>query len=145
MKAIFYKSFLDDLARENNIEFRHYSLGIGAYTGHLEAGTKSQLFDLSSIWEPSDKILKLSILSEKNGDELTSIEAFGNCNIIYVYYAIFDQESNNENIAFLLINNNFSEFILDSQRNFINVNFSNIPNIEIKSKITTNFKDKLYQ
>lgn len=141
MKAIFYKSFLDDLARENNIEFKHYSLGIGAYTGHLEAGTKSQLFDLSSIWEPSDKILKLSILSEKNGDELTSIEAFGNCNIIYVYYAIFDQESNNENIAFVLINNNFSEFILDSQRNFINVNFSNIPNIEIKSKIITNFKE----
>lgn len=131
MKAIFYKSFLDDLAKENNIEFKHYSLGIGAYTGHLEAGTISEKFDLSSLWDSEKKILKLSL--KKGWDE--------SCNIIYVYYAIFDQESNNENIAFVLINNNFSEFILDSQRNFVNVNFSNIPNIEIKSKIITNFKE----
>jgi len=154
MKAIFYNSFIQDLAKNGNIEIKHFALGKNVNPNNLEATGEnlSQKFDLSSSWDPSKKLLKLSLLfkelTDEYGDKFTEVDRFGECNIIYVYYAIFDKENKEENIAFVIVDeteirdaqNNllgitYSSLNLDSQRNFINLPITFDVNSRIFTKI----------
>jgi len=154
MKAIFYNSFIQDLAKNGNIEIKHFALGKNVNPSNLEATGEniSQKFDLSSSWDPSKKLLKLSLLfkelTNEYGDKFTEVDRFGECNIIYVYYAIFDKENKEENIAFVIVDeteirdaqNNllgitYSSLNLDSQRNFINLPITFDVNSRIFTKI----------
>jgi hypothetical protein len=154
MKAIFYNSFIQDLAKNGNIEIKHFALGKNVNPNNLEATGEniSQKFDLSSSWDPSKKLLKLSLLfrelTNEYGDKFTEVDRFGECNIIYVYYAIFDKENKEENIAFVIVDeteirdaqNNilgitYSSLNLDSQRNFINLPITFDVNSRIFTKI----------
>ena len=130
MKAIFFKSFLDNAAGRNNLEIKHFSLGKGASAGDLNINNRDKLFDLTSIWESSSNILRLSLLfNEEAADSLID------CNIIYIYYAIFDQENEEENIAFVLVNEDFSNIKFDKERNFVNVKLDFPVNSKISTKL----------
>ena len=154
MKAIFYNSFIQDLAKNGNIEIRHFALGKNVNPNNLEVTGEdlSQKFDLSSSWNPSKKLLKLSLLfrelTNEYGDKFTEVDRFGECNIIYVYYAIFDKENKEENIAFVIVDENeirdaqdnilditYNPLNLDSQRNFINLPITFDVNSRIFTKI----------
>ena len=154
MKAIFYNSFIQDLAKNGNIEIKHFALGKNVSPNNLEVTGEnlSQKFDLSSSWNPSKKLLKLSLLfrelTNEYGDKFTEVDRFGECNIIYVYYAIFDKENKEENIAFVIVDENeirdaqdnilditYNPLNLDSQRNFINLPITFDVNSRIFTKI----------
>jgi len=128
MKAIFYKSFLDELLKENNIILKHFSLGKNVSMSNLDSDfrkKKNPIYDLGLILEPKELLLRLSFLFKEG-------ELISGYNIIYIHYSLFDQKSEKENIAFVLIENDLSEIKLNQNRNFVDVT---LPVPEIVSNI----------
>ena len=128
MKAIFYKSFLDELLKENNIILKHFSLGKNVSMSNLGSDfrkKKNPIYDLGLILEPKKLLLRLSFLFKEG-------ELISGYNIIYIHYSLFDQKSEKENIAFVLIENDLSEIKLNQNRNFVDVT---LPVPEIVSNI----------
>lgn len=126
MKAIFYNSFIEKIKQPNNIEIKDFSIG-----------DTTEKYKLYSIWKPEENLLSLSILFNNNDENRPDLSEVTK---ICVYYAIFDQESNEENIAFILQGENNSNHLgLNSERNIINVRFEN--DIIVKSKFELNIPE----